>query len=148
MPGFCTAIFIPLLANTSKWRKSSLIQPTATENIKRHSNVWAGIVFFCMLMMKKIKYIIRIHEIVQRHINYNFSVDLPQSIQNLSWMCIQYNTHTHVCDVSESQSMKFQLILIAEILSTFSGGIVLLLEGCTQKNFILVRRKISKKYFE
>lgn len=38
--------------------------------------------------------------------------------------------------VSEGMSMKFQLILIAEILSTFSGGIILLLGGTHRQNLL------------
>lgn len=98
---------------------------------------------------KYIKYIIRIHEIVQRHINYNFNVycvyeDLPQSIHKNSTL-----DGADVVVRSESQGMKFQLILIAEILSTFSGGIVLLLEGCrathNKQNLPLIKT-FQKRY--
>lgn len=50
--------------------------------------------------------------------------------------------------VSEGMSMKFQLILIAEILSTFSGGIILLLRGThRQKSTFLSRYGSQNPFF-
>jgi len=97
--------------------------------------------------MKKIKYIIRIHEIVQRHINYNFFLWTCRNLYRIQVECA-YNSlpHTHSrmsCEWVTEYEISIN-INCRDPVNIFRRD--RFVAWGLQKNFILVRRKIPKNF--